>query len=655
MRAWRYVWGWVGLGLVVGCGDASRSAEDTVEVDTLQPDGADNDTSGTDDTSADVERETDDAWVRPPDRTAGERRARTRRCDDLEPDGCLLPWPSSAFLTPDPLSPTGVRIAVEAGTTLPDDGVDAITADGFSRISPIMVLLPSGLTEQDVEVRLFDVESGEARAVDLRQVFGRSPNDRDVLIAYPRAPLSAGHEHLVLVLAREGTETRWSTSRTLDLALGAEPTEETEATISAYHAPARAIVAALPSAEKGRIVRLWDFVTRSADDPRAPLRALADAARRAVVDGDATITLDKVEVRGESSATEPGIAMVVEGHIDGLPEGESTFTVPFRVVVPRGQGDYRFVLYSHGTSGNVRDTAFDELIADSGAAKVNVEIDGWTEASLGASVSGLLVPIEGSRLIVEKMRRSFAGIAAIHAAIEGPLGELLGAEMVLTTPNPTVGRKPRLGPPIWAGGSLGGTVGAVYGQLEPSIAGGVLNVPGAGFTHWLAQSSFTSLLDLALAARYPAMVDQQLVVAMSQNVWDQVDGAIWADARTTPPVFLVQISIGDPVMPPVGTHMVGRSLRAVMTVPEGVAPIVGLDGLERAPEAIGRSAYTEFKTDETSASAVHGFAATNSAAGLAARDQIEAFIQTLWDGAPRIEIPQRCQQTARPGVCDFSL
>jgi len=220
--------------------------------------------------------------------------------------------------------------------------------------------------------------------------------------------------------------------------------------------------------------------------------------------------------------------------------------------------------------------------------------------------------------------------------------------------NPAAGRRPLLDKPIWTGGSLGGVIGAVYGNLEPSIAGGVLNVPGAGFTHWLAQSSFTGLLDLALASRYPAMVDQQVVAAIAQTLWDEVDGAVWADAREDRPVFLIQMSVGDPIMPNVGTAMVARSFGAVMTLPDGEAPILGLEGLERAVEVVGRTGFTEYRTDETTTVAIHGFAARNSPAGVAARSQIEAFIASLWAGAPVVRIPDECQATSRPGICDFA-
>jgi hypothetical protein len=52
---------------------------------------------------------------------------------------------------------------------------------------------------------------------------------------------------------------------------------------------------------------------------------------------------------------------------------------PFRITVPRGAGSYRFVMYGHGTGGNVRDGAFDQEIASNGAAKVGLQFSGWTD------------------------------------------------------------------------------------------------------------------------------------------------------------------------------------------------------------------------------------------------------------------------------------
>lgn len=632
-------------------------ADDAIAGDLLDAPAPDApDTSDPSDTGVPI-----DTWVTPPDRAPGERAPLTARCDDSEPARCLLPWPSSAFLARDASRPTGVRLQLAPDVLASDEGAALLEGDGFSRVTPILTLAPTGLDPSSFVVRVFVAEPGEGFGVevpiDTYVAKGRDASDRDTLVGYPLRPLRAASEHLVIVESRRqgqgaAPEPTSPAHRAARIALGLTPAENpSESARAAYFAPARELLHDT-AIDASRVVALWDFVTRSADDPRERLRALADDARARVADGRAALTLTRV-----TPGAAPPIAVVAEGHIDGLVDPTEdpalTFGVPFRVVVPTGDGDYRVTLYGHGTGGDVGDTSFDGLITGAGSAKVNVEIDGWTGDTVAVAISGLLVPIPGTDHLVRRMRRAIAGIAAIQRAVHGPLGELLAAPTLLDTPNPAAGRRPLAALPIWTGGSLGGVIGCVYGHLEPSIAGGVLNVPGAAFTHWLARSSLGGVLDLALDKRYPAMVDQQLVAAMSQSLWDEVDGSQWADARAEPPIWLVQMSVGDPVMPNNATAMVATAVGATMLIPDGVSPMVPVQGLPHAPSVVGRSALTEFRTEETGPSAIHGFTARNSAAGAAARAQVEAFIASLWAGAPTITLPEACLALPAPGVCDF--
>lgn len=602
----------------------------------------------------------EDVLVIPPERQPGERAPLTARCDDSEPAACFLPWPSTALLARDDNRETGLVLRLAPDELAAEEGIGFVdgVADGFSRVTPIVHALPLGAETGSVSMHLFVAEPGEHFAaevpVDAWVAAGRDESDRSVLIGYPLAPLAAASEHLVVVVAEgfDAFEDAAIPLRSARIALGeVEPETPQEAARFAYFAPARTIVDTR-GLERRSVVALWDFVTRSAEDPRGRLRALAADARARIDDGRAPVSLTSI------TFAEPPLAMIVEGEITDLADDGATdasnFAVPFRVVVPAGAGDYPLALYGHGAGGDVGDSSFDELITGGGAAKVNVEIDGWTGSTLGAGVGGLLIPIAGTEALTARMRRAIAGIAAIQRAVEGPLGELLAAPTILGQDNPTAGRRPSAELPIWTGGSLGGVIGCVYGHLEPSIVGGVLNVPGAAFTHWIARSSIGGVLDLALKNRYPAMLDQQLVAAMSQTLWDEVDGAAWADAREVAPIWLVQMSVGDPIMPNNATAMVATATSAVMLLPEGASPMVEVPTLTRAPVVQGQSGFQEFRTHETSNSAIHGFTARDSPAGIAARAQVEHFIRSLWAGAPEIRIPVACDALPQPGVCDFS-
>ena len=52
--------------------------------------------------------------------------------------------------------------------------------------------------------------------------------------------------------------------------------------------------------------------------------------------------------------------------------------------------------------------------------------------------------------------------------------------------------------------------------------------------------------------------------------------------------------------------------------------------------------------------AVHGFAARDGVAGRAARQQIIAFMMSLWTDTPRATVPELCLTNTPPGSCDFS-
>lgn len=634
------------------------------------------DTGGADVIADSVEADTAaaDTLDPPADRAPGERRARTLRCDPTDPTACLLPWPSNAFVSPDPATATGLRVTLDPTAAPGDEDITGLLrADGFSRVSPIVAGFPARLeplSAGDAPVRLVVAEPGDGFGAAVPvwyETFGAYDATVGALVTYPARPLAANAEHVVAVLdsltyVGGGHPEADAATR---VALGLAPPETAEDyALAAYHAPARQALTAA-GVDLAHVARVWDFTTRSADDPRADLVVMRAACLAALDDGDASVVIDAVTTPDGGP-----IAAIVKGRITGLPyfsddagrlarddagalTATGTYAAPFRAVVPAGTGDYRVVMYAHGTGGNVDDSSFDALVAEHGAAKIGLEIDGWTEAALGATVNDLLTPVSGAERVTNKVLHSDAGGSAVLRALSGSLGDALAAATIGGVANPAVGRRPDAARPIWAGGSLGGTVGLVFGNLEPSIAGGLLNVPGAGLTHWLPRSSIYALLEAALGQRFPTAADLNLVAAMAQLAFDPMDGANWADARADAPPFLVQQSIGDPVLPNVGSDLVATSLGCVRVGAE-LRPIAGVETVD---EAVGRSAITQFlvpEDPEESALAVHGFAARNGLAGQAARAQFTAFLESVWAGDPRIDLPQLCVANDPPNSCDFS-
>lgn len=610
-----------------------------------------------------------------PDRKAGERKPLSGACDPADPLRCGLPWPSNVFTVSDETSETKLRLAIDPkAMPLRDDVARLNHADGFSRLSPIATAFPGAVQADTVEGALVLLvaqpgaeDDGQSVPLHVELIASESANTgtESLLIGYPLRPLSANADHLALVLdsvkAADGSS--FSADRLTKLALGLETAsnEEEEARV-AYFAPARA---ALKSAgiDPAHVLRVWDFTTRSEHDARWRLEAMRDAVQAAVKSGSVQVVLDTVTFPATAN-----VAAVVEGRLTGVPDfrdadgflhldGErrpqqtGVHDAPFRVMIPKGSGNYRVVLYGHGTGGNQHDDLFDDRLGEIGLGKVSGLFYGWNDAVVLDTFLSLTKMIHGVAKSSSGLMQALADYGGLEVALDGVLGDALSAAMLKDQPNPAAGRRPDAKEPIWTGGSLGGTMGLVYAGLSPRVKHAVLNVPGAAWTHFVPGSDMYELIRPGLQGGYPSPLDFRYALLASQLVWDDVDGGNFADGlQADGSVYLLQESIGDSVLPNPGSAMVATSVRAEQ-VGVVLSPIVGVSPVDSADQ---RSAITQYKVDATGAFDRHGFASKNTPAGNAAREQISSFISSVLAGHPRIELPSGCAANTVAGSCDFS-
>lgn len=601
------------------------------------------------------------------ERLAGARAPRTAKCDDeVDPTGCLLPWPSSVFTKADPTSPTGVRLAVDV-TSLgaEDDPASLNRADGFSRLTPIATGFDKLLDAPAAgSIQLLLAEPGrpnEGESVPLNVSVAASEDEasRTLLVATPRRLLEPNAEYLVIVTdaLRAKGGGALGAERSARVSLGLEKAaSQAEADLYGHHAPARALLRKA-GVDAGRVLRLWTFTTRSAEDGTRRLRAMLTASRAAVTEGRAGVTIDVVkpgngavgfEVEGRLTGL-PAFVSATGLTLDaqGLPVASGTREAAFRVAIPKGTGDYRFVMYGHGTGGEFRDTAFDEELGREGIAKVGFTFYGWTKDDALSTFLGLKKMFAGTHLSSAWLMQAVADGAAIQAAMTRGIGDALAGATLVGAPNPAAGRKADGSIAVWAGGSLGGTMGLVFTAANPEVRASVLNVPGAAWTHFIPGSYLYTMIRPFIRGAYGWDLGVLQALLMSQGNWDDVDGGVWKEAlagrKTT---FLVQESINDPVLPNVGTEAVAKTVGAVQ-IGAVLSPI---EGLSTATGGVDASAFIQFKVPETSDLDVHGFAARDTPAGIAARDQIRAFVASVFAGSPRIVVPPGCLG----GSCDFT-
>lgn len=614
-----------------------------------------------------------------PDRKPGERRPMTRSCDPLDDTRCHLPWPSSAFLRADPSTSTGVRIELdEEWFVMPDDASSIERADGFSRVTPVVAGFTSALDPDTLgdgvtgALRLVNAQPGHPRYGELEplrisvQTQASDDGAESLLIGFPRRPLAAASDYVVVVLdsLRLADGTKPGPSRPVQLALGlTEPLSLDEAKAAAYHAPTRA---ALQKAgiDPASVVRVWDFTTRSLEGPTKNLLPMRAVALQAVAQGRVSAVIDAVRRPGGV------ISAVVEGRLQGIPyfraqDGQlalddagapvqqGTHEAPFRVVLPAGVSGatYPVVMYGHGAGGSFNDSSFDREVAGVGAAKVGIEYTGWTDATIIDTFTRFQEMPTGTARSTAGLLQALTDLAAIQHAMGTVVGDALSAPTLNGQPNALAGVRPDVDAPLWAGGSLGGTMGLVHVSADPTVRHAILNVPGAAWTHFMGDSDFYDLLETGLADSYLGRLNLLLAMLMSQTNWDDIDGAVWVDAVPDDgPVYLLQQSMGDPILPNAGTEMAAAALNAVQ-VGTVLNPVWGL---EQAQEARGRHALTQYRTPATSPLSIHGFAARNTTEGAAAREQMLSFIESVFAGEPRITIPALCIDHGVGGSCDFS-
>lgn len=614
----------------------------------------------------------------PEPRLAGERTPPpAQECDALDPVHCMLPYPSNAHTVLDESTATGLRMAFDPEPLGVDDDASFLNlGNGFSRVSGVTVAFDGLLADRasdesvvpslsaDGALQVINAQVGSERYGE-RQAFWTEvidvssiTADKSMLIGRPEQVMEANADHIFVVLDSVGAEA----SEMVRVALGLEdPRGRLEEELAAHYAPTATFLEE-QGLELSRVVRFSEFTTRSADDPQRRMFAMMEALETA--SSDLEVVIDTLV-----EPADPDIAAIVRGRLVGAPSflnadgrfeldaaGDpsilGTADIEFRISIPANAPDYRVVLYGHGTGGDLTDSSFDAELSEKGIAKLNLRFEGWTGSDFVYTLGNLGAFLEGSERSTAGLLESLAGGTVLLTSLDGALGDALSADTLNGEPNPVAGVRPRTDEVLWMGGSLGGTLGAVIVSADDRLTKAVLNVPGTGWSHMIPHSLLYDIgVGDALTNNYGSLLDVHLVILAGQNSWDDVDGAIWAEkALEVGGSFLLQQSMGDPVLPNLGTNLLARSLNAVQFEPM----FDRIEGLESTDQVVQSGATLEqFWVSDTGPYDVHGFAARNTIAGDAALEQILLFTQDAWEGSTPMAHPQLCETDGVDGTCDF--
>ena len=550
-------------------------------------------------------------------------------CNPVDPGHCMLPFPSSFFLTEDATAPSGLR--VDLGPTSLVENIDGVRMqpdewnrkDGFPIMGGLYTLLP-GVTvdgaatvddigrslEDDSPTVILDAETGErvAHWVELER-FTEDPARR-ALILRPAVPMAHGRRYVVgisglvdatgaAVAAPEGfAALREGTASEPDLLRQRDHYDSV-------------IFPALDAAGHPRdgLQMAWDFATTSAEGSFGPLVHMRDQALATVgdqvdytvlessdgdCDGGALIgrTLEiALEVPLFLNTWDSVASARLVRDADGMPTQNGFATVPMTVQVPcsvtTGDAPAPLLQFGHGLFSSRYHSHSEKLqsIADQ-AGHVAYAVDWTGMMERDTTTAALIMTADPSDFVALTDR--------LHQAhVEGWVATRAMRTVLTTEPLLTRADGSSMLDParvVYMGSSMGSVVGGAHVALSPVLQRAALNVPGAPFSMLLTRSAPFQPFFNILNTMFPDPLDVSMVLALTQMQWDPTEtGGLMpflaggaADPGAAPiEDLLFTAAIGDQSVSTLGAHIMARTagatnmapvLREVWGVPSAAPP-----------------------------------------------------------------------------------
>ncbi|MCW5893211.1 MAG: hypothetical protein KIT14_22070 [bacterium] len=544
-------------------------------------------------------------------------------CDFLVEERCVLPFPSSQFLRPDPTTPTGLRLAYPADALPANvtgkhiDPTDWNTLDGFSPGPVIMTLFPDTGRAVDLEASGVAFHTSFARSLDaghptvLATADGTrvvhfaelDANTADVtrraFIIRPGQRLDDATHYVVGIRRLVDTQGTPITPRLAFRALrdGAADAELTAACGSACAAriaarrPAmEATFASLAAAGVARtdLVLAWDFTTASTTALTGWMVAVRDQAFAlgtpsftvtSVDDGPGGLGRSATIFRRVEGTFQAPLFMTADAPgsrlnlVGGVPRQNGYATVPFMVDIPHwvlnGGGTprpARPTLWGHGLLGTRSQIGSLSQLANAfGFVIGGVDMQGMSNPDLPAIVD-LIADYSKFHRIPERLHQGFLNHLLLARLMRDPVAGL-GTHPAFRFGSPAVSIIDST-EVYYSGGSQGGIFGGAIMGIAEEFDRGFLAVPAANYSTLLHRSiDFDPYLALT-RGNYPDRLDEQLILALAQQLWDRAEPQgylphILPGTLSDPPVphkILIHMATYDSEVSNLGTEIEVRSL-----------------------------------------------------------------------------------------------
>ena len=551
---------------------------------------------------------------------------------------CMMPWPSSTYLTEDNSTVTGFRLdlPLEAmpinADDIPIEPGPWNRRDGFSVAGAILAAFPGGVSVEglppaddpaasqaaDSPILLIDMSTGE-RPIFFAEIDQGVDVDDDERILFIRPLVRLTPNNRYAVAIRDSV--RGPNGVPLVRPKGFEAVVSGQDFGHPRFADSAARYDAIFSAisdhgvDRDELVLAWDFVTASDESLTSDLLSMRDKALPFIGTDGANLTFEVSEITGGNPArvhklltgTHDSPNFLTNGEADrtefirgedGLPKLDGTFSANFSVVIPACATTATLplptVIFGHGIFGSAEGYIEDNFLQEVAQNKCFVIIAGdfigLTERQI-ATAAFAVNDLNRSHAMSEMLGQSIINFISLEQLTRGPLAA--SGEFTVNG-NPVIDTDK-----IWyLGGSLGGILGGTFMAYDPTIELGALGVPGSNWSLLFERSAAWIPLQIAARAAYPDPYEHQFMVSMlafSMERWDPITIArrVIADPLPGTPVkqLLLYETINDSLISNLGTEMLVRTLEIPMLGPSIRAPFGITESTAAVPN--GFSVYDE--------------------------------------------------------------
>jgi hypothetical protein len=495
----------------------------------------------------------------------------------------MLSFPDDLLTTPDPYSPTGLRISITEATApwsmelpaiIEPAVADLQSRSGFARMGNVVMrfshpITPGPPTPQgsltDRGIIWLDISAEPPERIPYQSSLGE---DRDQLVLKPLRPLRPGAEHAVFI-----------TDEHLDHSGNCiTPSEHLKKTIAGDGGPflsgrseghVQAIAAA--GIEPGAVSHMLVFTTQ---DELGQLQQVADS-----IGLEQYIWSESPSCDGGSPAHCLGAFQAMDHRADGALNEPAHWELPVHIWLPtNAEAPYPVLLYGHGLNQSVsQGTWLAELLADQGVAVVAAD-------AMHHGAHPTADP-ESNLPALDFLGMNLAEMAFDTKDMRGNIDQttadrLQVLELLRQNPDVDGDGFPDLDMDtlFYQGESLGGVIGSQMMALAPFDAG-VFAVGGGDLPVFLTDTGVMQNFGPIFEHLIGTEDDYARLIPIVQAAIDASEPAVWAahvmqnryDGGDSPDL-LFPVSVDDDVVPPAAAKALVRGL--------------GIPQLEPAPDPV---------------------------------------------------------------------